>query len=149
MASRKRPSLSKVQLLLHIRECDDWAIQACCQNADVVTKRFHLDCEDGKPCKFGEFQAQVNDIKYLSEQIEKHRDQIDVLVGVISNQVDLFDKRRNKTIGFFIAVYVPLAFATVSGPLNGWSHLLMLEVVLRNEYRAYLFSSSLDQHHII
>ena len=119
MASRKRPSLSKVQLLLHIRECDDWAVQACCHNADVVAKRFHLDCEDGSPCKFDVFQAQVDDIKYLSDEIKKHCDQIDVLIGVISNQVDLFDKRRNKTIGFFIAVYVPLAFATVGDLRNG------------------------------
>jgi hypothetical protein len=87
MASRKRPSLSKVQFLLHIRECDDWAVQACCQNVEVLTKRFHLDCGKNESCRFGAFQAHVDDIKYLSEQIVKHRDQIDVLVGVISNQV--------------------------------------------------------------
>lgn len=33
--------------------------------------------------------------------------------GNITDQIELFDKRRNRTIGMFIAIYVPLAFATV------------------------------------
>jgi hypothetical protein len=118
MASRKRPSVSKVQFLLHIRECDDWALQACCQNMETIRQRFHLDCKEGEACRFDAVQAHVDDIKYLSERIKKHREEIGALIEVISNQVDLFDKRRSKTIGFFIAVYVPLAFATVGGRLK-------------------------------
>lgn len=113
MASRKRPSVSKVQFLLHVRECDDWTFQACWQNVETITKHFHLDCREGEACRFDAFQAHVDDIKYLAKRIKKHSDEIGALIELISNQVDLFDKRRSKTIGFFIAVYVPLAFATV------------------------------------
>jgi hypothetical protein len=115
MASRKRPSVSKVQFLLHIRECDEWALRACSQNVETITKRFHLDCREGESCRFDAVQAHVDDIKYLSERIKPHSTEIGALIELISNQVDLFDKRRSKTIGFFIAVYVPLAFATVGG----------------------------------
>jgi hypothetical protein len=40
--------------------------------------------------------------------------QIEALKDTIISQVELFDKRRNKIIQMFVAVYVPLAFATVS-----------------------------------
>lgn len=105
-------------------------------------------------CKFDAAKSLedcIDDIKYLAEQINKHHDQIDDLIALISNQVDLFDKRRNKTIGFFIAVYVPLAFATVRGPTLTHGDviiLLTLKVFLWYEHRRQIQPSELDQHHI-
>jgi hypothetical protein len=114
MSSRKHPSLSKVQFLLHLRECHSWSAEACRENAKVVSDTFHLNCQHTQ-CKIGPLRTQkyVNDFEYLALELEKLVEQIDKLREVITTQVELFDKRRNRTVGMFIAIYVPLAFATV------------------------------------
>lgn len=62
-------------------------------------------------------QIRADDFNYLADELEKHMRQIEALKEVITSQVELFDKRRNKIIQMFVAVYVPLAFATVSVPI--------------------------------
>jgi hypothetical protein len=39
---------------------------------------------------------------------------VDKVKQLAIDQMELFDKRRNRIIGALVAVYVPLAFATVS-----------------------------------
>lgn len=76
--------------------------------------------------------------------------QIEALKEVIISQVELFDKRRNRIIQMFVAIYVPLAFATVRVPVltRHWNKALTEAVILRHEYFRQLRFNRLDQHHI-
>jgi hypothetical protein len=113
MSSRKDPSMSKVQLLLHLRECHEWAAQACHRNIIQISALVlpRIPAQEDLP-------KQIDDLQYLAGQIESHIQQIDSLRDTIVCQVDLFEKRRTRIIGMLIAVYVPLAFATVSVSLK-------------------------------
>lgn len=111
MASRRNPSVSKVQLLMHLRECHEWAAKACERNVCVISKLFASPL----PVQQHVYRAQLyaEDLRYLIGELKVHAQEIDNLKEVIVAQIDLFDKRRNRNIGMFIAIYVPLAFATV------------------------------------
>jgi hypothetical protein len=115
MAARGHPSLSKIQFLLHLRETHLWAAQACRRNSDTLSDLFHLGCQQDQ-CKIEPSYTEgcVEDLAYLARELDKFIGQIDDLQDVITNQVELFDKRRNRTVGMFIAIYVPLVFATAS-----------------------------------
>jgi hypothetical protein len=114
MAARSHPSLSKIQFLLHLRECHTWAAQACRKNSNLVSHLFHLSCQqDQFKIEPSYTEGCVEDLAYLAQELDKLVSQIDDLQNVITNQIELFDKRRNRTVGMFIAIYVPLAFATV------------------------------------
>ncbi|KAM0715543.1 hypothetical protein Q7P37_009041 [Cladosporium fusiforme] len=117
MASRSNPSLSKVQFLLHMHECHDWAMQACRQNAGTISSIFLslLPAPQTAQHLYGRAQMSkrhTDDLMFLAFELEKHASHIFKLREVVSGQIDLLDKRRNRTIGMFIAIYVPLAFAT-------------------------------------
>lgn len=57
----------------------------------------------------------VVDFEYLALELDQQNERIQTLKALIIEQADSMEKRRNKTVGVFIAIYVPLAFATVSG----------------------------------
>jgi hypothetical protein len=101
--------MSKVQLLLHLRECHEWAAQACYRNILQISALVqpHIPAQE-------DLQKQINDLEYLAGEIESHIQQMDSLRETIVCQIDLFEKRRTRIVGMLIAVYVPLAFATVS-----------------------------------
>jgi hypothetical protein len=150
MASRAHPSLSKVQFLLHLRECHTWAAQACRKNSGKVSDLFHLGCtQDSCKTKPLHTQGCVDDLAYLARELNKLVKQIDDLQDVITNQVELFDKRRNRTIGMFIAIYVPLAFATVRPSSTVRVLLLTPTVFFWHEHRRPISINELDQHHIV
>ena len=117
MASRSDPSLSKVQFLLHLLELHHWAAQACRGNMNVLRPLFQSPIPlPAIQCVYSRLnlsQRYLDDIEYLAGELELHAAQISNLKATISDQIDLFDKRRNRIVGMLIAIYVPLAFATV------------------------------------
>lgn len=54
------------------------------------------------------------DFEYLARELDQQIERIQKLKTIIIEQTDAMDKRRNRTLGVLIAIYVPLAFATVS-----------------------------------
>ena len=54
------------------------------------------------------------DFEYLARELDQQIERIQKLKTIIIEQTDATDKRRNRTLGVLIAIYVPLAFATVS-----------------------------------
>ncbi|KAM0723393.1 hypothetical protein Q7P37_000379 [Cladosporium fusiforme] len=113
MISRQNPSLSKVQYLLHLNECHRLAAGACRHNALVVPNLFQQSPNASSPDpRSKQLRKYADDFAYLAEELEKHASQISELKQVVVEQIDLFDKRRSRVIRVFIAIYVPLAFAT-------------------------------------
>lgn len=104
-----------MQYLLHLHEHHRWAAQACRANARELSAL----CLSSIPVTQQVHRAQrrADDFNYLAGELEKHTCQIEALKEVIVSQVELFDKRRNRIIQMFVAVYVPLEFATVSVPI--------------------------------
>jgi hypothetical protein len=54
-----------------------------------------------------------SDLDYLAKILKEQIGRVDEVKQLASDQMEIFDKRRNRIIGLLIAVYVPLAFATV------------------------------------
>lgn len=81
-------------------------------------------------------QALALDLGYLSDELKSSMKKVDDVKKLAVDQMEIFDKRRNKVIGTLIAVYVPLAFATVSAIciVFGW-HSSLWPVFLLNEHR--------------
>lgn len=103
---------------MHLRECHNWAAQACRDNASELAVLFPRPLQQTARPQHAERRQLLSeshrvDLRYLADKIDKHAVQIGELKEVIIEQIELFDKRRNRTIGMFIAIYVPLAFATV------------------------------------
>lgn len=96
---------------MHLHECHQWAAKACDHNIRVISKFFASPL----PVQQHVYRSQlyVEDFRYLIGELKLHAQEIDKLKEVIVAQIDLSDKRRNRNIGMFIAIYVPLAFATV------------------------------------
>jgi len=115
MAARRDPSVSKVQYLMHLHECHEWAAEACTRNADLIAGLFSSPLPLQKHVLTGSESSgrYVNDLRYLADELTLRAHKIDELKEVIVSQIDLLDKRRNRNIGIFLAIYVPLAFATV------------------------------------
>lgn len=114
MISRQNPSLFKIQYLLHFKECHSLAADACRANALVISRLCHpLPVPYHLLWKSETLRTYEANFDYLAGELEKHAERILGLIQSISDQIELFDKRRNKVIGLFIAVYVPLAFITV------------------------------------
>jgi hypothetical protein len=115
LAARRKPSTSKVHFLMHLLECHDWAAKACHRNAGLVSKLFASPLPvQADVLQWSETsQKYVDDFRYLASEMESHAHKIEDLQEVIKALIDLSDRRRNRTIGGFIALYVPLAFATV------------------------------------
>lgn len=116
MASRRDPSASKVQYLLHLKECQILCAQACRDNA-VAARRISDDIEL-PACLFldavhEELRALALDLEYLADTIDKGVIRVDEVERLSADQMEIFDKRRNRIIGTLIAAYVPLAFTTV------------------------------------
>lgn len=107
---------------MHLHECHTWAAQACRENAkvvrgtEVIRELFESPFPGARPYTrwVAAVQGRIDDLEYLSWELEKHACQIVDLKGTVVEAIDLFDKRRNRTVGILIAIYVPLAFATVS-----------------------------------
>ena len=139
MASRRNPSVSKVQLLMHLRECHQWAAKACDRNARLISKPFVSPCLPVQQ-HVHRSQLYVADLQYLVDELNTHAQEMDELKEIIVAQIDLSDKRRNRNIGMFIAMYVPLAFATVR-MRSGVGYViqqLILVVIFRDEYRGHI-----------
>jgi hypothetical protein len=101
---------------MHLRECHDWTAQACRRSATLTSDLFLSDLPITQQVhnRRAATQIHVADLSYLATELENHAKNIDTLREGIVSQIELFDKRRNRNIGIFIALYVPLAFATVS-----------------------------------
>jgi hypothetical protein len=140
MVSRRDPSTSKVQYLLHLRECHVSCAQACIDNAILarsIRAKIELPACQYLDCISDDLQAHIIDLGYLADTLNKSIVHIDEVKRLAVNQMEIFDKRRNIIIGLLIAVYVPLTFTTVStSPYLGKAiaHPL-LAVVLRHEHR--------------
>lgn len=131
MIARRNPSVTKVQYLLHLQECHVFASQACRANTQVILRLFQpLPIPFALHSKSELLWKYADDFTYLAAEIDKHAGQLTELRQVIVEQVDLFDKRRNKIIGFFIAIYVPLAFTTVRDHSQSSFVALLTETVL-------------------
>jgi hypothetical protein len=106
-----------VQYLVHLSECHDWVANACRRNAGTISEFFYTSksppSQSAQP-DVNELQNYVDDFEYLANELDKQILRIQTLKTRIIEQADLLDKRRNKLVGLLIAVYVPLAFATVS-----------------------------------
>ncbi|KAK6433118.1 hypothetical protein LTR95_010707 [Oleoguttula sp. CCFEE 5521] len=113
-ASRRDPSASKVQYLLHLKECHESHASASRQNAQTVTELLHAVSPPGRDAldAWDDLLACVEDFEYLATEITVSIKGVSDLIELITAQVDLFDKRRSKVIGLLLAIYVPLAFAT-------------------------------------
>lgn len=111
MASRRNPSVSKVQFLMHLLECHQWAAKSCDRNVHVISKVFVSPLPVQQHVHRS--QRYVDDLRYLASELTLHAQEMEKLKEAIVAQIDLFDKRRNRNIGMFIAIYVPLAFSTV------------------------------------
>lgn len=99
---------------MHLHECHKWAALACNRNVDRISKLFASPLPVQQHVhKAGLY---VEDPRYLIGELDLHAEEIDRLKEGVVAQIDLFDKRRNRNIGIFIAIYVPLAFATVRRP---------------------------------
>lgn len=117
IASRRDPSASKVQYLLHLKECHLLCAEACRGNA-AAARRISRDIEL-PACLYlyavrDELHALALDLEYLAETIDRSVVRIDEVMRLSIDQIEIFDKRRNRIIGTLIAAYVPLAFTTVS-----------------------------------
>ena len=112
MASRRNPSVSKVQFLMHLFECHQWAAKTCDRNVHVISKLFASPHPVQQHVQRS--QRYIDDLRYLASELKLHAQEIEKLKGVIVAQNELSEKRRNRNIGMFIAIYVPLAFSTVS-----------------------------------
>jgi hypothetical protein len=135
--SRRKPSVSKVQILMHIRECHQWAAQACRQNATLIQKL----CSSEFPCTQDVHKRRllaamwVKDLLYLADELDLYARQVGELKSAVIGLIELFDKRRTRNIGFLIAVYVPMAFATVSMPsLRQHEGILTVIVIFWDEH---------------
>lgn len=146
MSSRSDPSLSKVQLLSHLHECHCWAAKACRDNAHIVSGIF----QSPRPVAQHVHKAHnhVEDFLYFAEELQKQTVHVSTLRQTVIDQIELHDKLRNRIIGLFIALYVPLAFATVShsGTITDCT-LLIWKVILRDEHQRIPRFTGLDQHY--
>ncbi|OQO10212.1 hypothetical protein B0A48_04569 [Cryoendolithus antarcticus] len=113
-ASRRDPSVSKVQYLLHLKECHESHASAIRQNAQTMTELLHAVSPPGRDAldAWDDLLACVEDFEYLAAETTVSIKGVSDLIELITAQVDLFDKRRSKVIGLLLAIYVPLAFAT-------------------------------------
>lgn len=117
MTSRKDPSTSKVQYLLHLRESHCCCAKSCREaatTAQLLCDRINLHPTQSLYDILDALQACKADLLYLADELEAGTTRIDEVKQLAIDQMELFDKRRNRIIGTLIAVYVPLAFATVS-----------------------------------
>nr|OQO24686.1 hypothetical protein B0A51_08865 [Rachicladosporium sp. CCFEE 5018] len=114
LASRRDPSVSKVQYLRHLKECHESNASACRRNARKIHDllRAISPPHQNALSAWDELLACVQDFEYLAEEISDSTQPVVELVELITAQVDLFDKRRSKVIGLLLAIYVPMAFAT-------------------------------------
>lgn len=116
MLSRRHPSTSKIQYLLHTQECNIYSAQACRENAAIAQKLvedIELPAVEKLYTIRGELQDLHMDLGYLAQQLDSSVVRIDRIKRLTIDQMDMFDKRRNRLVGILIAIYVPLAFATV------------------------------------
>ena len=117
IAARRYPSTSKVQYLLHLRECHSWCANSCRLNAlesRGISRKIELPATEYLSGVQKSMQAYHADLTYLADQLDAHVIHINEIKQLVTEQMDLFDKRRSRIIGFLIAIYVPLAFTTVS-----------------------------------
>ncbi|SMY28563.1 unnamed protein product [Zymoseptoria tritici ST99CH_1A5] len=115
--ARRYPSTSQIQYLLHTQECHMSCAQACKKTAAKARSLFgdiELPASQYMYTVKDHLHALAVDIEYLADTLESDVAQIDRVKQLAIDQMELFDKRRNRVIGVLIAVYVPLAFATVS-----------------------------------
>jgi hypothetical protein len=100
---------------MHLHECHQSAAQACLRNANLLSALFRSPQPVQKDVlRWSEDSAQyVKDFQYLSDELERYAQGIVDLKETITFQLELFEKRRSRYVGIFIAAYVPLAFATV------------------------------------
>ncbi|EGP83945.1 uncharacterized protein MYCGRDRAFT_96380 [Zymoseptoria tritici IPO323] len=113
--ARRYPSTSQIQYLLHTQECHMSCAQACKKNAAKARSLFgdiELPASQYMYTIRDHLHALAVDIEYLADTLESDIAQIDQVKQLAIDQMDFFDKRRNRVIGVLIAVYVPLAFAT-------------------------------------
>ncbi|SMR51078.1 unnamed protein product [Zymoseptoria tritici ST99CH_1E4] len=126
MYSRRNPSSSKVQYLLHTQECHNYSARACRANA-IIAKDLGKEIELPAACRVhyilhDDLQALHLDLNYLADRLDNSAIQIDRLKRLTMDQMDMFDKRRNRLIGILIAIYVPLAFTTSFFGMNIADH---------------------------
>lgn len=119
--SRRDASTSKVQYLLHLKECHFWCARACRTSA-ATAQRLHgeiaLPCSRYRYDLRGELHALNLDLDYLADELEKSILRVEEVKDLTMMQMELFEKRRSRIIGLLVAIYVPLAFATVSSSLQ-------------------------------
>lgn len=113
MFSRQNPSLSKVQYLLHLQESHALGAKACRENALVLSRLTPLPVPLSLEEKRRVLRHYVDDFDHLARGLDKHARHVAEVKQNIIDQVELFDKRRNRVVGVLIAIYVPLAFTTV------------------------------------
>lgn len=75
---------------------------------------------------------------FLHSQLRKHADDVISLTEVIKEQIELSRSFWNTVLGFLVAIYVPLSFASVR-LINVYSHAIVYHrtndaVILWNEY---------------
>lgn len=116
MASRRSPSASKVRHLLHLSESHDWVAQACRRNVATISAYFNSTLAPSQDVSnsLNDMEDFMVDFEYLARELDQQIERIQKLKTIIIEQTDATDKRRNRTLGVLIAIYVPLAFATVS-----------------------------------
>ncbi|SMR42476.1 unnamed protein product [Zymoseptoria tritici ST99CH_1E4] len=115
MMCRRDSSTSIVQYLLHMRECHDQCVEACKDNVAIALRlRDEIHLPEGPHLETirNGLQALALDLGYLSDELKSSMKKVDDVKKLAVDQMEIFDKRRNKVIGTLIAVYVPLAFAT-------------------------------------
>ncbi|SMR59344.1 unnamed protein product [Zymoseptoria tritici ST99CH_1E4] len=113
--ARRYPSTSQIQYLLHTQECHMSCAQACKKTAAKARSLFgdiELPASQYMYTVKDHLHALAVDIEYLADTLASDIAQIDRVKRLAIDQMELFDKRRNRVIGVLIAVYVPLAFAT-------------------------------------
>lgn len=77
-------------------------------------------------------------ISFLHSQLRKHAHDVISLTEVIKEQIELSRSFWNTVLGFLVAIYVPLSFASVR-LIKLYSHILVYHrangaVILRDEY---------------
>lgn len=98
---------------MHLLECHNLATIACRENALVISRLTPLPIPLSLHDKWKHLRNYVENFDYLAGEIEKHASKITELKQNVVEQIELFDKRRNRVVGVFVAIYVPLAFTTV------------------------------------
>lgn len=116
MQSRRYPSVSKVQYLLHLSESHKRCAHACKSNADVAREycnKIQSSTSTFSSSLHEKLDALSKDLTYLAGELETGIKRIDTAKVFGAEQIVLFDSRRTRVIGLLVAIYVPLAFTTV------------------------------------